>query len=416
MPDRPAAPERVRRMLALARSDRAAARDAVARLSLDEMLALVCEAPVAGRSALLDLLPEPERVIPLIPEAELCFTVKAVGLSDASWLLEHATPAQVVACLDLDAWSGTQVDRARLDAWLAALAETEDDSFLRSVESLDPELLVLFLKDRIHAVQKPSESEDPDWQAPPGSQTLDGVFHFSARREGDDLAALARLLHLLFQRDYWSYFRLMQGTIWELESDAEEWALRWRTGRLMDLGFPPWDEAMSVYRFVGEQDRSAVPEEQAVLSADEWPLPVWMPGLPAGAESRLLLFRAIARLDEKERRAAFFAFVAVANKVAVADRMDLADAESTPRAIEKAATWISRGLEFVSGQRSLDPTELLRRLSLERLFRVGASLDPAAARPRSAHDAPTEAVPDSEDTKGPPARPAGPRVPTRQRT
>jgi hypothetical protein len=341
MLDRPGRSERARDLLALVRTDRASAELAVARLPIEEQLALVCEAPVSRRQDLLQLLPEPERVIPLLPEAELCFTVKAVGLADATWILEYATPDQIVACLDLDAWRGVALERTTLDAWLTALAQTDDEAFAKSALSLDPELLVLYLKDRIDVFVKPPDSEDTGWQPPPGAQTLDGVFHFAARRDDDDLATIVRLFHLLFERSYWSYFRLVQGAVWELTSDTEEWALRWRASRLLDLGFPPWEEAMSVYRFV----------------------------------------RPIALLDEKERRAAFFAFVAVANKVAVADRLDLADAESTPRAIEKAARWISRGLEFVARERALGPDEVLRRLPLERLFRVGASLDPQSARP-----------------------------------
>jgi hypothetical protein len=381
MLDRPGRSERARDLLALVRTDRASAELAVARLPIEEQLALVCEAPVSRRQDLLQLLPEPERVIPLLPEAELCFTVKAVGLADATWILEYATPDQIVACLDLDAWRGVALERTTLDAWLTALAQTDDEAFAKSALSLDPELLVLYLKDRIDVFVKPPDSEDTGWQPPPGAQTLDGVFHFAARRDDDDLATIVRLFHLLFERSYWSYFRLVQGAVWELTSDTEEWALRWRASRLLDLGFPPWEEAMSVYRFVRPSERAWLPEQAPVLGVDEWHLPVWIPSLPVGRDAAHLLFRAIALLDEKERRAAFFAFVAVANKVAVADRLDLADAESTPRAIEKAARWISRGLEFVARERALGPDEVLRRLPLERLFRVGASLDPQSARP-----------------------------------
>ena len=41
----------------------------------------------------------------------------------------------------------------------------------------------------------------------------------------------------------------------------------------------------------------------------------------------------------------------------------------------------SRGLEFVAAANGLDGTEVVRRVSLERLFRVGASLDRAERRP-----------------------------------
>ena len=73
--------------------------------------------------------------------------------------------------------------------------------------------------------------------------------------------------------------------------------------------------------------------------------------------------------------------MAVANKVAVADRLPLGDAESTPRAIEKAARFISDGLAHVAAENALDDPQVLREVTLERLFRVGANLSPESARP-----------------------------------
>jgi hypothetical protein len=377
MQDPLALPPEARRILALARRDRAAAGKAMAELSLDEQVAVVCDAPVQRRAELLDLLPAPEHVIPLLPEAELCFTVKASGLESATWILEYATPEQVAASLDLDAWSGQVPDRASLDAWLDALAETSDGALLRSLHAIDPELLVLYLRGRVAVILKP---DDEGWQPPEGAQTLEGQFYFVALRENDDIAALLRLLHLLFQRDYWTYFRMMQGVIWELESENQEWARRWRTGRLEDLGFPPWEEAMDLYRYMKPEQRAAIGEDDDQLDIAAWHLPVWMPSLPEGHDSRHLIFRTIAKLSPEERQAAFYGFVAIANKVAVADQMELSDAETTPKAIEKAAVWISRGLEYVAVENALDAAEVVRRAPLDRLFRVGANLDPERAR------------------------------------
>ncbi len=85
----------MQRVLDLARRDRLAASRVVAEQTLQHQVELVCETPVALRSRVLDLLPEPEKVIPELPEAELCFTAKALGLEDAGWILEHATPQQL---------------------------------------------------------------------------------------------------------------------------------------------------------------------------------------------------------------------------------------------------------------------------------------------------------------------------------
>jgi hypothetical protein len=378
MPEQPVPAAESRRILALARDDRNAARRELARLGLDDQVALVCEAPLSARREILDLLPSPEAVIPRLPEAELTFTAKAIGLGDAAWILAHATPEQLVASVDLDAWSASDLapDGERLGAWLAALAEAGEEPLLRGARALDPELLVLWLKHRVQVWLRPS---DPGWEAPAGSLSLDGQFFFRSRREGDDLADVRLLLDALFREDYWAYFRLLQGVEWELESETEEWALRWREGRLMDLGFPSWEEAAALYAIVPERALDELPEAPPAAEVGAWRLPIWMPRLPISAASAHSLLRALAALGEAERRPYLFALLALANRVAVADRLPLGDAESIPLALEKVASLASRGLDHLAAAHGASASDVLRRASLERLFRVGFTLARAEA-------------------------------------
>ena len=219
-----------------------------------------------------------------------------------------------------------------------------------------------------------------------------------ARRTGDDLDDVVRLLRVLFQEDYWLYFRMLQGAIWELDGDLEEWALRWRTGRLEDLGFPSWDEAMRIYGYVRPSERDQIPEGAHALDVDAWPLPVFLPELPATLSRSYSVFRAASELDEEERRRFFYAFVAAANRVAVADRMPLGDADTLPQAIEVAAEVVSEGLEYVASRNGIGLADALRRVSLERLFRVGASL--SGRRPPPIPEAPAGAAESPGDEAG----------------
>src|SRR5262245_42247946 len=364
-------------LIALARRDPRAAEQALAALPTSAQVAVVCEAPLAERGRILGLAPHPEALIPELPAAELCFTIKAIGLADAAWVLEYATAEQGVAALDLDAWRGNEIDVATANEWLQAIARTSPEARVRMLEGFDAELLVLALRARIGVVQRPDDAEG--WAPPAGSQTLEGQFHYWALADGDDIADVTEHLRALFEIAYWSYFRLMQAIQWELGSDSEEWALRWRTGRLEDLGFPTWDDAMSIYRFLDARARRELPAEPPALPA-EWPLPVWLPRLPETGGAGDRIFRAIAELGEVERRAVFYAFVALANRVAVADRMPLSDAESTPRAIAKAARLASTGLAQLAEEHGLRDAEIVRRVGVEHLFRVGANLNPENAR------------------------------------
>jgi hypothetical protein len=361
-------PPETRRILRLARDDRARAREALRALPLEEQVALVCEAPAARRAELVELCPQPELLVPSLPPVELVVTVKALGVEDASWLLEHASDEQIVACVDLDAWRGFAPEPTALDLWLQVLASAGDDTLLRGFFALDRELVVLWLMERVEVFLKPN---DEGWQPPAGAKTLDGQFYLRALRGGDDLEAALELLALLFESDYWTYFQVLQGVNWEVRSDLEEWALRWRTGRMQDLGFPPREEALAVYARLDADEARRLEDEAPLVESRSFALPVWMPGLPGDARSRHALFRAVAELGESERRACFHAFVALVNRVAVAERLPLSDAESIPKAIEKAASVASVGLEFLAGEHGLAPPDVLRRVSLERLFRVG---------------------------------------------
>lgn len=383
MTDSPVSAPASRRILALARQDRNAARRELAALSVEDQVALVCETPLAARAEVLDLLPAPETVVPALPEAELCFTAKAIGLGDAGWLLAHATPEQLVACVDLDAWSSRErvPDRARLGAWIKALAEGGDEpSLLRAAHALDPELLVLWLKDRLEVWLKPAESEG-EFVPPAGALSLDGQFYFRARREGDDLAEVRSMLDALFREDYWTYFRMMQGVAWELDAETEEWALRWRTGRLLDLGFPDDDEALSLFAILPRRNVDELPEGAVVEATPDWHPPIWMPRLPVSSASRHSLLRALAALGEEQRRPLLLALLRLANRIAVARKLSLGDADSIPLALDEAIATVSRGLDHLTAVHGAAPREVLERASLERLFRVGFTLEPKPLQP-----------------------------------
>lgn len=374
------APE-ARQLLKLARNDRRAAEKELAALTPERQATVICEASLPIRRQMIELLSDPEAVIPLIPEAEFCYTCRWIGLEDSAWLLEMATEAQIVAGFDLDVWSGIQIDPTRLDVWMTALASGEDETFLRAAQALDPELLVIFLRQHVDVSLKPSEQDDPDWSPPYRSQTLEGQFYFVAKDPKDDLEPVLRLLHSLFQGDYWLYFRMIQAVLVELPMENAEWALRWRTGRLEDLGFPSWDASMRIYGFLRPERMAEISHDDSALDLESWASPVWMSELPGARSDERALFRATREVGAEERSAVFYALIALANRVAVADRMELGDPESLPGAIDKATRFASDGLEHIASENGLSLADALRRVPIERLFRVGTNLDRAAAHP-----------------------------------
>ena len=148
---------------------------------------------------------------------------------------------------------------------------------------------------------------------------------------------------------------------------------------------------MGIYGHLRPDRLADLPPEPISTEHFEWELPVWISGLPAQADHPHSIFRAVAELDADERAHFFYEFLSLANRVAVADRLDLSDHETLPETMEKAARVASRGLDFVAGESGVRPVDVLRRSGSARLFRVGVNLDPEGVRPPFSDDGQEEA-------------------------
>ena len=204
---------------------------------------------------------------------------------------------------------------------------------------------MLYLRQHIDVFMKPSPQDDPDWSPPDQSQTLEGQFYFVARNSDDDVAPLLRLLHALFQTDYWLYFRAIQAVREELAAGDGGVGAALAHGapggsRLSELGLGDADlrlPATGEARRASEGAARARPRELRTTGLDVRPA-------RARPEERAL-FRAIRELAPHERGGVFHALISLSNRIAVADRMELGDPESLPRALDKATRYASDGLD-----------------------------------------------------------------------
>jgi hypothetical protein len=351
-------------ILRLSRSDKAAAKRALAAMSAEEQ-ALACQdLRLEARSEFLMLVESPEDVVPLLPEAQLVQTVRAGGMSEAAWLLELATPEQRVAAFDLDCWNGTELVISRVHEWLDALIEAGRPTLVKALEEIELEILLL----AVHAEAEVAVVSKE--QVPPiGYFTPDGVVYFGTPEEVSP-HRVHEISHALFAESQALYWRMVYGLLFESPSECEEYALRWRTNRLQDLGFPDVEQAMRVYRPL------------AVERVADW--------VPPGAESALvesialprqlrgtLLGEALAKLDPGRAADLLGYVLGVANSLAIADNLPLSESESVPRALEKAVRGIDTGLRELARARDQAPEEVLDRTAPLDLFRVGATVDPS---------------------------------------
>jgi len=350
-------------LLRLARSDKAAAKAAAARMSVEAQASACQDLRLEVRSEFLMLVEHPEDVVPLLPEAELVQTVRAGGMSEAAWLLELATPAQRIAAFDLDCWVGSELQVERVHEWLDALIEAGRPTLIKALQEIDLEILLLAVRAEAEVAVVSKEQEPPI-----GYFTPDGVVYFGTAPDASP-HRVHEISHALFSEDQPLYWRLVYGLLFESPSECEEYALRWRTNRLQDLGFPDVEQAMRVYRpLPADRVTDWVPPTSERALVDVTTLPRQLRGT--------LLGEALAKLPAARAADLLGYVLGVANSLAVADGLALSERESVPRALEKAVRGIDTGIRELSRARGQAPEEVLDRTAPLDLFRVGATADP----------------------------------------
>jgi len=362
------------------RKARAPARPAPsAVIPLSHWRAALARARTSRRASALLELPDAERVVPGLPVQDLYYAIKEIGLDDAHELLALTSPIQVRGFLDLDLWDRDHIQAPRLTEWWDALLELELPLMVAAVRALDVELPSLWLARQARVYDLSLGEAPPEDTQSPLLATPDHFFLVEITAAGEAARTCERLLDALYRGDPDLARRVVQGAHWELPSELEEASYRWRSGRMADLGFVDYYDALEIYRpldphsvAIGENSAQEVEARSPVDAPGSQSLPAPY-AEPLGADS--FFHRAMARLDDPAQLVRVqHALVALANRVMAADGVDPAQLDAVRAALERALGTLSIGLEYVAGGDLGRAVDGLRTVALVRLFRVGASL------------------------------------------
>jgi uncharacterized protein DUF6178 len=316
--------------------------------------------PRAARRALqnargkqkLDLIlsaPDPGQLVRALPAEELYFTLLDIGPDDAPELVAMASPEQFRHFVDMSAWrSSDEGPRAtEVMRWLRLAREGADDDldgFRSQLSSLDIEMLALLLRRELRVHDLTEEEPPQPENAGMAFYTPDRRFLLEFTGSGE-YAAVRGLIEDLYAQDPFGAGRLIESVRWELPTDLEESARRWRDGRLRDAGIPDFEEAISFY--ARAPPRTGAP-------------PPGAPGQALAAPQRPLLEVALEALAGEELKRAEEGVVYAANAALVAGRTALDDPEEVRDQLRDARATLSLGLEVLSGG---DPERAARILA-----------------------------------------------------
>jgi hypothetical protein len=338
-------------------SDKSKGNGQDAQLALKELRQrLVQLSPRKRMDAIIDS-PDARAVVRSLPAELLYTTIQEVGLADSTELVQLASPAQFRAFVDLAAWKRDRIEPHTVLTWLRAARGDQPEEFLRKLHGVDLELLEFMLREftQVHDLE-----ETPDIN-PQGvtMETPEGRYLIEFKVEGVEQAALRAILNDLIAENPFEMARLLEAIRWEIPGEMEEAAYQFRTARLMDLGFPSLEDAVSLFSRVDTGPALARSAQTALA-----PTTGHVDYLDA----------AFRGLDSVERDHAEDELRGVANAALVAELADPGDLDAVRRVGEMVRDYLSLGLEHLTGADPARAAEVVRDTPLKRIFQVGFSL------------------------------------------
>ena len=344
-------------------------------LSVAEQAAQLVQLDAKDRQEFLLSAKNGVAIVRALSSETVLYTLKEIGLHDAVGLLAMAAPEQVRDMLDLDCWRKDRLDDERLTNWLMLLDESGSSKLAEWILHADIELLVLLIQRHFEVVRKVDIEEEPDFDESKYF-TLDDQYLLRFRGESEPILYL--LLEQLRTLDYRRYLHALENSLFELESGLEEQAFRWRAARLEDRGYPQYEEAQALFRF---------------LPPDSIPLPAYQrpsdtPHLAAGDDAITPPDHALALLAAP---ASFFSQVLASlphqtiaqigqelayltNSIVTAEARDTGEVGEIRRCVGMAHDYINIGLAYVAKEEETAACELLQTTQIRPFFQTGWSL------------------------------------------
>lgn len=305
--------------------------------------------------------------------------IKSAGWDQTYDLIHYATPEQLQNFIDFDCWTRDRLIAEKMDKWmLAMVTEASDEELRQALRELDAEIVAIYFKSFLH-VEELDEGRIPDHLEGDIGTSPDGVYAIVFPDNEDRAALLRALITRLYAVDRVLAWTLLEAVRWELMSEMEEYAYKWRNSRLEEFGFIAREEAVEVYSYIDPAkfrerlDRGAPGAERMEHVRTQ------TVDLPAVLEDELdeefFVFNALERVgDEVAYQRVVYQIGALNNRTMIADGVEPGEVESGREVARRTLGYLSLGLEFLSRADLGRAAELLSTVAVKRIFQVGFSL------------------------------------------
>lgn len=352
-------------VLSIIKSTRNAASKDDNHLPLEQKIKALLGLPPKERIKGIIADPEAAKLVKALEPQEIFWVIKEVGESDALELLELCSPEQIIFFLDMECWERDEFAADKFVEWLGYLLEGGDKKIAELLQYLDREFLTLCLMKTISVGGgigdfATKEEMEFDWD-----HTFDNCY-FISYRKSNHAPQIGRFIDIIFRNDRDLYLALMENLRSEIPGEIEELNYQLRSGRLGDLGFPAYEDAISIYAYLDPAAYTREEQKKHVSGSEEdaISLTLYVPG-----ES--LLKRILRTTGSQNLHLELNHLV---NNAIVAESSAPPDSETHQVILERVHGYLNIAIEFLSGNNEEDACGILETEPLKKLFQLGRSL------------------------------------------
>ncbi|MCD6459603.1 hypothetical protein J7L67_02925 [bacterium] len=350
------------------------AREILSTLSNTRLVNIFITSTPKERLKILSLLDNPVHIVRAVPEEEIYWTIKEVGIKNSLPLLKLTSSDQLHFIFDVEWWDGDTLSLKRISKWLQAISKCGNSKVKQWLNSFDFELLVLTFKKFIK-VFKPDEMTNDYGEAIDTLPlfTLDGIY-FIQFINNETSHLLSKILTILISIDTRLFSKIMELVIWSIDSELEFESFEKTQRRLEEKGLPEYDEAREIYRFIPNSKINSIPLKEYDIKNDKKNIRKSFYPMRISTSKKLFFTKVLDRIDNYfVLEDLSLSLAHAANKVLIADNFAMNDHASFKNNLIKIAGYINIGLEVLSGNDEIRAEYELKNRWLEHIFQVGWS-------------------------------------------
>jgi hypothetical protein len=344
-------------------------------LTLEKRMEVFRDLSPEARAALLDSISRPRDIMRELSEEEAYFTVKHAPPDMVLSVLRPMTGNQLIYLCDLEFWKQEMFNPRSAANWLENIAQLGEEQILRFIKITDAELIILALSKLIKVYVSDPDIDIVEQSDSLPPYTLDNVFFIEFMNPGHQ-AFIEPILEtaINWKREY--YFSLMEEIAYGIHLENESMASQWRKARLVEHGFPEFEEALEIYGYLRKNALNDPQNQPHIRPKKAGDGPQKLFHYPVKAVEDDTFFKHCVDLikDPWERDRLSAELAHLANKVMIADSLDPGSVDDLQRSLKKVSGYINMALEDLCGDDLEHGSSYLENNHMEHLFRRGFSL------------------------------------------